>query len=260
MQQALYENLDSTIAEQFEGLSSGEQHLALLTSGRTLRYADYNPGRNFDGSVDTIPEDILENIFKLTDIIPNGDSIIADVSKSHRLSETYEMLVRQLKVLPMDVTPSEMQDARDYLQEKVEDLGSINENETRPRLTLYMKYKNKYYETKLDVENQIDTQKSLLTGYLFSDWYDRHGAILKTRVEDAYIQWVMYGYKSEVEKWLKLLRLQESGAASIDYAESLEEVKALLIASKERSKFKEDSMYRPVKLLPDHWYKILENR
>lgn len=257
---ALYKDLHSTIAEQFEELSSGEQHLTLSTNGRILQYDDYYPGRNFDGSMDTISYDVMEKNFKLTDIIPKGNLIVTDLSNAKSLSETYEFLVRQLRVVPMNVGPNEMQEARLYLQEKVEDLGSTDSNSTRPRLSLYIQYKTKYYEKKLSIDNQIEAQKNFLSGYYFSEWFDRHSSLLNGQVENAYIQWVMYGYKDDVEKWLKLLQLQDTGSSPLDYNESLEEAKALLIASKERSKFKEDSVYRPVKLVPDYWFRILKNR
>ncbi len=257
---AFYEDLYSTVAEQFEELSSSEQHLSLLTTGKTLQYSDYNPGRNFDGSLTTVPQDVLENIFKLVDIIPKGNLTVTHLKDVQSLSETYEYLVRQLRVIPPDVAQDEMQEAREYLQEKVEDLGNADLNLTQPRLSLYIKYKTRYYEKKLGVEDQIDAQKTFLTGYSFSDWYDRHSLLLHGQVEDAYVQWVMFGYKNEVEKWLKLLQLQDTESSPIDFSESLEEAKTLLIATKERSMFKEDSMYRPAKLLPDYWFKILENR
>lgn len=257
---ALYANMYSTIADKFEELVSGNKHLSLLASGRILEYRDYNPGRHFDGGVDTIPQDIMENVFKLTDIIPDGSSIVTDLNEAHSLSETYEYLVRQLRVLSLNIGSDEMQEARNYLQEKVEDLGNTDENKTRPRLSLYIEYKNKYYEKKLNAEDQIESQKLLLSGYMFSEWYDRHSSLLNGQVEDAYVEWVMYGYKAEVEKWLKFLQLQDTGSFSIDYSEALEEAKALLIATKERSKFREDSLFRPVKLLPDYWFQILNNR
>ncbi len=250
----------STVAEEYNELSLSEQHLSLLTTGKTLLYNDYNPGRDFDGSLITIPEDVLENIFKLVDIIPNGNLTVTDLRNVQSLSETYEFLVRQLRVIPLNITQDDMREAREYLQEKVEDLGNDNQSKMQPRLSLYIKYKTKYYEKKLNVENQIDAQKTFLAGYHFSDWYDKHSLLLNGQVEDTYIQWVMFGFKNEVEKWLKLLQLQNTESSPIDFSESLEEAKALLIATKERSKFKEDSMYRPAKLLPDYWFKVLENR
>ena len=256
----LYEKLYSSVADETEGFASGKQHLALLTSGRLLDYNEFNPGRDFDGGEDTVPQDVMERFFKLTDVIPDSGSVVTDLDESHSLSETYEYLVRQLRVSPVDVQPSDLQDARTYLQEKVEDLGNKGETSVSiPRLSLYLKYKNNYYRKKLDVENKIDSKRRILTGYHFSGWYDRYASVLNAEIDDAYMEWDLYGNKAEVTKWLKVLKLVDD-SSPLDFAESLEEAQALLIATKTRSKYREDSVYRPVQILPSHWFKVLKNR
>lgn len=256
----LYEKLYSSVADETEDLASGKQHLALLTFGKLLDYNELNPGRDFDGSEDTVPQNVMERFFKLTDIIPDCGSIVTDLDKSLSLSETYEYLVRQLRVSPVDVRPSDLQDARNYLQEKVEDLGNREENSRPiPRLSLYLKYKNNYYRKKLDVENKIDSKRRILTGYHFSEWYDRYASVLNAEVDDAYMEWNLYGNKAEVTKWLKVLKLLDD-SSPLDFTESLEEAQALLIATKTRSRFREDSVYRPVQIVPSHWFKVLKNR
>lgn len=257
----LYEQLYSSVADDTEDLGSGAQSLSLLASGRLLDYDNYNPGRSFDGGVDSIPQKVMERFFKLTDVIPDTTSLVTDFHDDTSLSETYEYLISHMLVTPFDVRPNDLEDARIFLQEKVEDLGSEEESDRLiPRLSVYLKYKNIYYRKKLDIENLIDSKKRILTGFHYTEWYERHASVLNTEVDDAFLEWDLYGNKVEVEKWLKVLRLQGEETSQLDDSELLDEARALLVATKTRSRYKGDVVYRPIQILHTHWFRALKNR
>ena len=195
-------------------------------------------------------------MFNLVDVIPEATSIVTELEEAQLLSKTYEYLIDNLEIIPQDLEGMELQQARVYLQEKVEDLGqSLTEEATRlvPRLSLYLSYKNMYYLKKLEIESVMEEKKLMLPGTLYSNWYDQHFLSLQSQIDGAYLKWELYGDKIEVEKKLYKLDLR-------DRSEPLQEARALLIASKKRSKYREEKVYRPVQLFPGHWFDLLKNR
>ena len=247
----LFNQLHASILES--GTNDDSHIVVLLGYGKTLKYGDYYPGRFYDGGEQSIPPNIMENMFDLVNIIPNAESLVMMLTDSHHLSETYEYLVNELKVSQPETPQDTLDSARDYLQAQVSDIGDIA-NEPMPRLSLYLMYKNRYYQKKLEVENQIEYQRNRLSLInTFSEWYDRNGQILEAEVDDAYIKWEMFGYKRDVEEWLDVLNLQ-------DYSESLDEARALLFTTRMISKFKDEKVYYPVEFNPDQWFELLGNR
>lgn len=232
--------------------SLGKEHVTLFTTGNILRFDDYNPGRDYDGGEDSIPSFIMENMFDLVDVIPNGENVITMPEDYQVLSETYDYLLHDMTVSPSETTSETLRNARTHLQQIVTDLGGLSERNL-PRLSLYLLYKNHYYSKKLEVDNQIDYQKRKLAGTGFVKWYERNGYILQGQIVDAYTKWEIFGSKNEVEQWLSTLNLE-------DYSEPLDDAQAVLIASKKKSKFKDEKVYYPVEFIPGDWFHLLENR
>ena len=233
-----------------EALASEEQHLALLGTARLLGYDDYYPGRDFDGSEETIPPVILENMFSLVDVIPDASSLVADIEEEP-LAEVYKSLVHGLQVKGDDTDPVQMQEAREYLQAVVDDAGGLNAVPL-PRLSLYLQYKSRYYLKKLEVETLIEAQRKRLFGRQFSDWYDRQAQLLQSGIEDAMMKWNVFGDKDAVEKNISKLNLE-------DFSEPLDEARSLLLATRKRSKTREDAFYYPVEFVPSQWFELLQN-
>lgn len=192
----------------------------------------------------------MENIFDMVDIIPNGGSIVFDPHEGQRLQETYTGLIEELQVIPSTLSLDEQRTIRQYLLEQVDDSGS---NKSLPRLSLYLLYKNSYYMTKIDVDNTIDFQRRKLLGWEFSEWYERNIHHLQMRVNDAYMKWEMFAAKTEVEEKLGKLNLEDHSLEIID-------ARALLLANKRKSRFKDEKEYFLIRLYPDTWYKTLRNR
>ena len=248
----LYHQLQTNIAENIAPLASGHQHLALFTNGKILQLDDYTPGRYFDGSVRTIRPRAMENMFNLVDVIPEATSIISNIHHGRSLAKAYESLVEQLQVSYDDMDPMTLTEARSFLQEKVEDLGGELTGLT-PRLMLYFHYKKQYHHMKLEVEISKDKQQRRLSSRSYITWLERNAFTLDGLVNDSYTKWEVFGSRTEVERRLTKLNLQ-------DRSEPLENARAVLEATRRRSKYRQEESFYPVKFFPEKWYKLLDNR
>ena len=248
----LYKQLHESATEHMDLVANGLQHVVFLAAGKILRYEDYYPGRQFDGGEDTIPPRVMEDMFSLVDVIPNAESIVAKEDESRSLSETYEFLVNGLKVESAEIPEDILMEARNYLQENVIDIGDPDATSI-PRLSLYLQYKNKYYTKRLEVDTRVDYQREKLIGSEFSKWHERYGHILQDQVKDDYIKWEMYGNKTEIEKRLSVLNLQ-------DHSQTLEEARAILKATRKTSTLRDEQLYYPVQFDPHYWFSLLKNR
>ena len=248
----LYKQLHESAIEHMDLVANGMQHVVFLTAGKILQYKDYYPGRQFDGGEDSIPPRVMEGMFSLVDVIPNAESIAAKEDEGHSLSEAYGYLVNDLKVDSIEIPPDILSEARNYLQEHVVDIGDPDAVPI-PRLSLYLQYKNKYYTKRLEIDTRVDYQREKLTGSEFSKWHERNGYILQDQVKDDYIKWEMYGNKTEVEKRLSVLNLQ-------DHSQTLEEARAILKAARKTSTLRDEQLYYPVQFDPPYWFDLLTNR
>lgn len=248
----LYHQLHTSIAEHIAPLTNGHQHLALFAVGKILNPDDYYPGREFDGSEGTVLPSVMERMFNLVDIIPEATSIVSDIDNGLSLTKTYKSLVEQLQISYSDVDPVALMEARDFLQEKVEDLGGELDG-LIPRLMLYFHYKKQYYRVKLEVETAKDKQQKRLSSRVYITWLERNAYTLDGKVNDSYTKWEVFGNRTEVERRLTKVNLQ-------DRSEPLESAQALLEATRRKSKYQEEQIFYPVKFIPGHWYKLLDNR
>ena len=248
----LYHQLHIRITENIAPLANGQQYLALFTLGQILRLNNYSPGRYFDGSDRTIRPSVMERMFNLVDVIPEAASIVSSIHNGHPLAKTYESLLEQLQVSYDDVDPLTLMEARNFLQEKVEDLGGEMPGLV-PRLMLYLHYKKQYYHVKLEVETAKDKQQKRLSSRSYITWLQRNTFTLDGKVNDSYTKWEILGNRTEVERRLTKLNLQ-------DRSEPLENARALLEATRRKNKHQQEQSFYPVKFIPENWYKLLDNR
>ena len=246
----LYQQFHQSVSEHFPGIESGDEHLTLFSSGKVLPYREFDYGYRYDGSEETILPQTMENIFDLVNIIPDAGSIVFDLQEANRLHDTYSTLVDNLQVAPSTLSPDEQRKIRQYLLEVVPDPGS---DESLPRLSLYLLYKNSYYMTKIEIENTIDAQRQRLPGWEFNKWYERNIHTLQMKASSVYMQWEMYAGKTDMEEKLSQLNLE-------DHAEEISDALALLLTNERKSRFKDEKKYSLVRLYPDTWYKTLNNR
>ena len=237
------------ISEHVPTLPKGHQHLSLFTVGKMLAYDDYFPGQYFDGSERTISPKVMGKMFNLVDVIPEATSVVTSIEMGQPLTETYTSLVEQLRVSYNDVDSQALTEARNFLQEKVEDFGG--EVEGLPsRLMVYFHYKEQYYRVKLEVETAKDRQQKRLSSRSYATWVERNAFTLDGRVNDSYTKWEVFGNRTEVEKKLSKLNLQDRSAP-------LENAQALLEATRRNQK---GLTFYPVKFTPEKWYELLDNR
>ena len=250
-QSDIYQQLHETVSEHFPGVHEwNSQHLMFLTRGKTVSYKDFEPGYQYDNSEESVLPQTMENMFHLSDVIPNGGSVVFNAERAQRLQKTYTDLVTMLHVAPSSLTPQEQMTTRSYFQEAIMDPVS---SKTFPRLSLYLLYKNQYYSTKMNVDNLVDSKRRGFLGWEFTQWYERNVQHLQMSISDAYMKWEMYADKTEIEDKLNMLDLE-------DHAQDIYDVRASLLANHRMSRFNVDKDYYLVRFEPDTWYKELKNR
>ena len=97
VQTRLYQHLYATAAKKYSAVATGHQRLVLLSSGDFLFYDNFRPKTWWSKGMD-MSKRVLQNMFDIVDIIPNGAYTI-DSSKHHKsLSETYSYILDIVKV------------------------------------------------------------------------------------------------------------------------------------------------------------------
>ena len=223
-----------------------------FSSGRVLSYEEFDPGYQYDDSEESILPQTMENMFDLVDVIPNGGSIVFNPNRAQRLQETYSELVNMLHVAPSSLKQTEQQEIRDYLLETVADIGSST-NDSMPRLSRYLLYKNAYYATVFEVDDLIESQQEKLFDWQFTQWLQRNLNVLVGRKQEALTKWKLFAEKDEVEEKLSLLELS-------DYSQDIYDAHVLIVINRRESRFKDENIFYLVKFYPDTWYKGLKNQ
>lgn len=223
-----------------------------FTSGSVLAYNDFNPGYLYDGSEESILPQTMENMFDLVDTVPDGSSIVFNPNEAQRLKKIYSELVEMLQVAPSTLSRDEQQAIRQYLQEPVTNIDSIS-NESLPRLSLYLQYKNAYYMTVFEIEDMIEHQRKTLFDWEFTRWMEDNSMHLEQKKDNALTKWEIFAERKEVEEKLGTLKLE-------DHSQDINAARALLLANQRKSRFKDEKEYFLIKLYPDTWYKGLKNR
>ena len=218
----------------------------LMGTAKLQFIEDFDPGKLFDGSEKSMLPRTMENMFSLVDIIPNSLPLLQG---TRPLYETYKTLVYNLTLLKRNVAASDVQNATLYLKELVFDLDQVRGAAQIPRLSLYLQYKDRYNSKALDVKREMEVQRGKLSHEEYSDWYASKGILLESERDGLYMKWETLGDKSGVEKRLALLDLQ-------DHIKPLNDVKAILEASKKPSVLHEDGQYMPVQFSPSNWHHL----
>ena len=222
------------------------RHVVLLKTAKPLLFDDFNPGKLFDGSENSILPRTMENMFNMVDILPMSLPLLQG---TRPLYKTYQNLLNKMMPVKNRVSARDVQDATNYLRELVVDPAGLEKANRIPRLNLYLQYKNRYNSKNLEVRREMDLQHRKLGNEDYSDWYASAGVLLESERDSIYMQWVALGDKQGVEKKLELLDLQ-------DHTKPLNDIKAIIQASKNSSEMQDDQTYLPVQFLPDNWYQL----
>lgn len=235
--------LDEFITERF----------IMLEPGEVLNYHDYVP---LDKDTPTfvnsgrLPPD--EAAFRLSDTVPSSKPVGGGIT-GKSLSTIYSDILYQIdttNITDDSFTTEAYINAMKYLQEKVSDPADTS----APKISwseLYHRYKQCYYDTKLQVSqwilgNKTDHSKEL--SYL--DWYQESYPTLVAFTSMAYSQWLIEGQKGPVEDKLAIVDIK-SVRSEIESAKNLFQDEALPSAVG-------GSSYYPVEFIPSTWYEYLQ--
>ena len=246
VQEELYRSIHTAVSKSVTEVSTGHKHVVLLRTAKPLFFEDFNPGKIFDGSEKSVLPRTMENMFNLVDIIPRS---LPMIEETWPLYKTYQNLINKLVPISPQVEAGDLGRATQYLKELVVDLDNKEKGTQIPRISLYLQYKNSYHTKDLDVRKEMELQRSKLSHEDYSLWYASKGVLLERDRDNLYMKWETLGDKSDVEKRLQLLDLQ-------DRAKPLLEIKAIIQSCKQSSLLQDDEIYMPVQFVPSNWYDL----
>eukprot|EP00731_Ephydatia_muelleri_P014354 Em0008g74a len=246
LQEDLYKRIHLHISNSISDILTGGKHVVLMGTAKPLFFEDFELGKLFDGSEKSMLPKTMENMFRLVDIIPSSLPLMQG---TRPLYEMYKALVYNLTLIKRNMAPSDVQNATLYLKELVNDLDQPRTAAQIPRLSLYLQYKDRYSSKALDVKQEMEIQRGKLSHEEYSVWYASKGVLLESERDGLYMKWETLGDKSGVEKRLALLDLQ-------DHDKPLNDLKAILEASKKPSVLYDDGQYMPVQFVPTNWQRL----
>ena len=234
----------------------GAERFTMLLPGKILNFADYYPGDEYVNSLNSddpearrveIPKRVMENMFSLADSVPpinpfaGGDAGIS-------LAATYRTLLSQMTVRGIDSLSTDKRKAHaqaiEYLSETVVD--PMDKTIETNRLYLYKKYNDLYNKMKVENEKVIEERRSSLPAADYEEWFTQNYPVYQARLDGAYLEWLVFGHKDEVEtKWLQL----DSASPGIELLEAKSALRASGVASLDRTQ----TVY-PVYFTPSNWY------
>ena len=245
------------------GTEPTEQRLVMLLPGKVLSYYDYFPGDAYEAYLEnpdygytdkqvTIPPRVQENLFALADIIP-GRYPLRGAESGESMAIIYEDILNKMEVKGFNQkTQAEKEryvTAIGYLAEEIPDPLNVTQNVTR--FHMYRRSQELYNERKLEMENIIDEKRTSLPGIEFERWFQRNFPSLKSHVEGAYTEWLIFGQKEIVELYKSYLDVESPG---VDLEKARMALRASGLASLDRTR----TIY-PVSFVPGNWYRYLTN-
>ena len=240
-----------------------EQRLVMLLPGKVPSYYDYFPGDAYEAYLEnpdygytdrqvTIPPRVQENMFALADIIP-GRYPLRGAETGESMAVIYEDILNKMEVKGFNQKTQEEKEryvhAIDYLSEEIPDPLNVTQNVTR--FQMYRRGQDLYNERKLEMENIVDEKRSSVPGIEFERWFQRNFPSLKSGVEGAYTEWLIFGQKEIVELYKSYLDVESPG---VDLEKARMALRASGLASLDRTR----TIY-PVSFVPSNWYRFLTN-
>lgn len=240
--------------------ASVTERFVLQIPGLLLNPHDYDPGELYRTAQadpnDGYPESnirprIAENMFRLTDLLPNSNPLTGGLS-DRSLADTYRKIIFGMDVKKFDELADSVftkyQDAMSILQAPRRDPDS-NYTRNVTLLDLYNRYKERYYMTSQEVEAIIDTQQRSLTSIEYEKWFTRNYPYLRAKVESEYTRWILYGEKEVVDTYKVHLDVSTEG-------EELQEAREILRSTGVAALDRSGTIY-PVTFSPSNWYQYL---
>ena len=244
---------------------SQTQHIDLLPLGLPLDYDDFNPGKTSRfATPGTLPHKVIENALPLVDkIFPTGATVKpapTNVSESDKdyhfdsLSSTFDFILTHMMVLPRNFSTEETLRAKYYLQELVPNPELVLQNKTElPRYLLYDYYRSLYLKEKEAKETQMDLHRESLTQQDYENWGVMKLPTLESDADAAFQKWMIFGYKTEVEKELQYFDIDA-------HEDKLMSSRALFKSMAVNSERDPHVQIYPFRLEPEKWYQVLTSR
>ena len=240
-----------------------QQRLVLLIPGKVPSYYDYFPGDAYEAYLEnpdfgytdrqvTIPPRIMESMFALADIIP-GRFPLRGAETGESMAIIYEDILNKMEVIGFDKKTQDEKKryvtAVSYLAEEISDPLDVTMKVTR--FQLYRRSQELYNARRLEMEELIAQVRNESPGIEFERWFQRNYPTLKSQVEGAYTEWLIFGQKEIVELYKSYLDVESPGV-------DLEEARMALRASGLSALDRTRTVY-PVSFVPGNWYRYLTN-
>ena len=237
--------------------------MVMLLPGKVPSYYDYFPGDAYEAYLEnpdygytdqqvTIPPRIMENMFALADIVP-GRYPLRGAESGESMAILYEDILNKMEVKGFNQKTLEEKEryvtAINYLAEEITDPLNVTMNVTR--FQMYRRSQELYNQRKLDMENIIEEMRTTLPGIEYGRWFQRNYPTLKSHVEGAYTEWLIFGQKEIVELYKSYLDVESPG---IDLEKARMALRASGLAALDRTR----TIY-PVSFVPGNWYRYLTN-
>ena len=235
----------------------------MLIPGKVPSYYDYFPGDAYEAYLEnpdfgytdqqvTIPPRVMENMFALADVVP-GHYLLRGAETGESMAILYEDILNKMEVKGFNQKTQEEKEryvnAINYLAEEISDPLNVSQNVTR--FQMYHRSQELYNERRLEMENTIEEMRSTLPGIEYERWFQRNFPSLKSQVEGAYTEWLIFGQKEIVELYKSYLDVESPG---VDLEKARMSLRASGLASLDRTR----TVY-PVSFVPGNWYRYLSN-
>lgn len=255
MQAVMYTVLHNLALPNFDDSQKVTERFILMLPGEVLNYYDYCPlsesvGEFNPDNYNSFPPD--ENSFRLSDTLPTFNPLGGGLT-GKSLSTIYENILYTIDTSTSESDPFSQESytsAIAYLTELVPD----PEGKSAPnvsRYELYYQYQKAYYDTKLQVNEWFDGNKTKLKNNyaVYTTWYKENYDSLTGYVSSAYTQWLISGLKGPVEDKISLVDVK-SERQVVEEARQAMRIEAL-------PSLDGASKYYPVHFVPSNWYKYL---
>ena len=245
-------------AAQYGGKSS--KRLVLMLPGKVLYENDYFPGERYvefqknpsGDRYEDIPPIIMQNLFRLTDVMPGKDPLQGQES-GKSFSQLYKFVLGQVDIKGIqelsDNHKQYMQESVKFLLAMVQDPDDSEREQTR--WELYRRYEEAYNKERERMEETIEQQRREQTSLEYQRWFQRVYPSLQAIVDGAFMDWLVKGDKDRVE--LYRARLDTSSPGTV-----LLEARSVLRATGVTALDRSGTVY-PVSFTPGNWFEYLKD-
>ena len=260
--QKLYKVIHNVALPQALYGGPSTKRLVMMLPGKVLYEKDYFPGKDYMDFISDnarardryveIPPIKMQNLFNLVDVVPGIDPLQGQES-GESFSRYYQEVLGQLDIKGLEALTDNQQkhfkDSLKFLLQEVNDPEAPENNITR--WNLYRRYQEEYNNERERMEEEINNKRLTLPSLDYQYWFQRKYPALLAKVEGAYCDWLINGWKDLVE--LHKGRLGSSSAGAL-----LLEAKSVLRATGTVALDRSKTIY-PVNFVPGNWFEYLKD-